>query len=289
MRPPGFFLLGLLLIAAQAVSIGSSRAQDDEPFSEKVPLLDNPRPNASVYHDGLRLPRVFPAPVIDSGTTSTNVSPSGSTSGSSAGISGVAPSGFNVMPAAGVDGTPPGMVNGMPPGNFNGMPPGGFNGRFEGRLRHGFDGASSNGSFGTSSIEELERHLFDLVNKDRADNGSGALQNDSRLNNLARMYAEMLLAKNFFSHIDPSGRNPQQRAADAGLRCQVYENLGWQKGSVSDLQKVDDLEKSFLNEPRNQRNHRYNLLLEKHQFVGVGVAKLKDQLIIVEEFSDQTP
>ncbi len=224
MRPPVFFLLGLILIAAQAVSIGSSRAQDDEPFSEKVPLLDNPRPNASVYHDGLRLPRVFPAPVIDSGTTSTTGSPSGSTSGSSAGISGAAPSGFNIMPAG-----PPGMVNGVPPGGVDGMPPGGFNGRFKGRLRHGFEGGSSNANFGTSSIEELERHLFDLVNKDRADNGSAALQNDLRLNNLARMYAEMLLAKNFFSHIDLSGRNPQQRAADAGLHCQVYENLGWQK------------------------------------------------------------
>ena len=282
MRPRAIFVLGLVFIAIQAVSIGRCSAQDDEPFSEKVPLLDNPRPNASVYQDNLRLPRVFPAPTIDNGAASTNrsnsVSSNGSVSGSAVGISGVAPSGAIAMPSAGVDG--PGL---------NGMPQGGFNGRFGARQRHGFNGASSNGNVGSSSIDDLEHHLFDLVNKDRADNGSGALQNDSHLSNLARMYAEMLLAKNFFSHIDPSGRNPQQRAADAGLRCQVYENLGWQKGSVSDVQKVDDLEKSFLNEPRNQRNHRYNLLLEKHQFVGVGVAKLKDQLVIVEEFSDQTP
>jgi uncharacterized protein YkwD len=136
------------------------------------------------------------------------------------------------------------------------------------------------------SINELEKHLFELINKDREKEGLSKLQFDSRLSAFARKHAEDMMTHDRFTHLDTVGRSTKQRAAAAGIMRPVYENLGWQSGTDSPGQKIDDLENSFMAEPLGEYNHRYIILIPQHTCVGVGVARKKDELYLVQEFAD---
>lgn len=139
------------------------------------------------------------------------------------------------------------------------------------------------------SVAKLEAKTFQLINEARNANGAEAVTLNKKLSDLARTYAQRLLAEKFFSHVDPAGVGAQERANNAGIKCGVYENLGWQSGDDSSMEKVIDLHQSFLNEPPDQKNHRHILLHPKHLFVGVGIAKSGDELALVQEYTDENP
>jgi len=139
------------------------------------------------------------------------------------------------------------------------------------------------------SIEKLEASSFELINKARKANGAEALKLNKKLSDLARVYAKRLLAEKFFSHVDPVGVGAQQRASAAGIKCGVYENLGWQSGDESAMSKLTDLHKSFMDEPDGQPNHKYIVLHPKHQYVGIGIAVSGDELALVQEYTDDNP
>lgn len=142
-----------------------------------------------------------------------------------------------------------------------------------------------------ASITELEAHMVDLINKDRAQNGGlPAVRQNSALTQLARNYAEYMLKHGNFSHVDPDGRSPQDRAKQAGLTVGVNENLAFQsRGARPDIQLVDTAEAQMMDEPPNQMNHRGNILHPSRQFVGVGIARNERMLMMVQELTDQSP
>jgi hypothetical protein len=92
-----------------------------------------------------------------------------------------------------------------------------------------------------------------------------------------------------FGHITFSGLSTQQRAKRDGIVCSVYENIGTRSGPDPALQMVDELEQSFMGEPEGENNHRYVLILPIHTHVGVGIAKFKDSVIVVQNFTDSDP
>lgn len=142
---------------------------------------------------------------------------------------------------------------------------------------------------GNSEVARLEKYMADLVNADRIRHGKPPIKVNSKLSALARSYAEEMARTGKFAHVDKQGLNPQQRARRAGIECGVYENLGWQKGSRSPIEMLDAVERSMMNEPENQKNHRYNILHENHYCMGIGVAIKKNQLYAVQEFADDEP
>ncbi len=139
------------------------------------------------------------------------------------------------------------------------------------------------------SIAELEKYMFSLVNEDRTKQGVSTISENSKLSSLARSYAEYMVKKGSFSHVDPDGRDPQTRAKEAGIRCGVYENLAFNTRGIADRDGVKRAEDQMMGEPPDQQNHRYNILLPKHKYVGVGVARNEGKLLMVQEFSDDDP
>lgn len=131
--------------------------------------------------------------------------------------------------------------------------------------------------------------MANLVNSDRIRHGKPPIKVNSKLSALARAYAEEMARTGKFAHVDKQGLDPQQRARRAGIECGIYENLGWQKGSHSPIEMLDAVERSMMNEPENQKNHRYNILHENHYCMGIGVAIKKNQLYAVQEFADDEP
>lgn len=138
-------------------------------------------------------------------------------------------------------------------------------------------------------ISKLETKSFQLINDARKANGLKPLMLNKSLSNLARKYAHKMLDGKYFTHVDADGHSAQERALEAGITCGVYENLGWQSGMDASIRKVIDIHQSFMNEPKDEHNHRYIILLPAHQCVGIGIAKSGDELMLVQEFSDQNP
>lgn len=154
--------------------------------------------------------------------------------------------------------------------------------------------ASSPGAMntGNSSIADLESYMLGLVNQDRrAVAHVNALPMDSRLSAAARAYAEDMLKRNFFSHTDPNGKGPQERARDAGIRCGIYENLSFQQGRGwrTDKEMVAAAEAEMMSEPPDQHNHRSTILHPHHVACGIGIARDGTTVTMVQWYTDSQP
>lgn len=147
-------------------------------------------------------------------------------------------------------------------------------------------------SMDNTPTSTLESHGIDLVNNDRRNNGGlPSLQANTKLTELARKYAEYLLATRSFAHVDQSGLNPVDRATRAGIVCSIRENLGMQARAPgkSDMELMTAAEKAMMDEPPNQENHRGNILCTNGKAIGVGVARNAKTLILVHEIADIIP
>ena len=74
-------------------------------------------------------------------------------------------------------------------------------------------GSTSTGNSGTSgtqtsSMNSDEKEVFDLINKQRTNNGLPALKNDSEVQRIARIKAQDMVDNNYFSHNSPTYGSP---------------------------------------------------------------------------------
>ena len=53
-----------------------------------------------------------------------------------------------------------------------------------------------------------EKEVFDLINKQRTNNGLAALKNDSEVQRVARIKAQDMVDNNYFSHTSPTYGSP---------------------------------------------------------------------------------
>lgn len=103
--------------------------------------------------------------------------------------------------------------------------------------------------------------ILALVNRQRADNGCGALTLNGSLNNAAENFAEDMSEKNYFSHVSPDGTTFDQRIKAAGYPSPAAENIA--KGSTTPAQTMDMW--------MNSAGHRANILNCSYKKLGVGL------------------
>lgn len=73
-------------------------------------------------------------------------------------------------------------------------------------------------SFGVPSIlSERRFYILDFINTIRSQFGAEAVFMDNNLNTLAQDHSQNMINKNFFGHVDPSGKSPNDRAKAAGI------------------------------------------------------------------------
>ncbi|GGU43405.1 CAP domain-containing protein [Streptomyces lavendofoliae] len=106
-----------------------------------------------------------------------------------------------------------------------------------------------------------EAAVLALVNAERAKAGCGPVQASRGLSALAGAYSEDMARRGFFSHTDPDGASPWDRAAKAGVQGLAAENIA--RGQ-SDAQAVME---SWM----NSDGHRANILNCDYTRLGVGV------------------
>ncbi|MFC8083215.1 CAP domain-containing protein [Streptomyces sp. NPDC057340] len=105
--------------------------------------------------------------------------------------------------------------------------------------------------------------VVDLTNRERAGAGLPALAVDARLTTAAQAHSADMVARDFYSHTDPDGGRPWDRAAAAGAAGRtVGENIAC--GQRSPAEVVE----GWMNSP----GHRANILKADFTRIGIGLA-----------------
>jgi uncharacterized protein YkwD len=125
------------------------------------------------------------------------------------------------------------------------------------------------------SVAELEKQMYELINRDRSDPGNAAetrgravpLRWNEKLAAVARAHSRNMLTQGFFDHVDPQGKSSGERVMAAGI---MWESMG---ENIAMHYDVTGAESAFMNEPRFEHNHRGNILNSKYTDVGVGIVQ----------------
>ncbi|MDR3616130.1 MAG: CAP domain-containing protein [Candidatus Obscuribacterales bacterium] len=137
---------------------------------------------------------------------------------------------------------------------------------------------------------QAEALMLPIINRDRAKFGVPPVRMNASLTAFARTRSADMVKRNYFNHIDPDGVSPQTKARAAGIVNGVYENISWRKGYATIFDNAAACQQSMMEEPKNQENHRSNILDPKHMTVGVGIAVSANGVVyMTEEFSRTDP
>jgi uncharacterized protein YkwD len=128
------------------------------------------------------------------------------------------------------------------------------------------------------SATSLEQRVLQLINKQRAAKGLGALVTDPILLRAARMHSQNMATRNFFNHVSPDGKTATQRIRECGLR-------GWRAlgENISYNQGYDDPAAFAVEKWLESPMHRENMLNPMWTSTAVGIATAADGRIFFTE------
>lgn len=117
----------------------------------------------------------------------------------------------------------------------------------------------------SSTIAQMEAQVWQQINQHRHHHGLPPLKLNRQLSLVARSHSQQMADFNFYSHIDPQGRNHRRRVEASGLRAYVIgENL---MKCIRSRDPVGLSVQSWMKSP----SHRKNILLSGMQETGVGI------------------
>ena len=121
------------------------------------------------------------------------------------------------------------------------------------------------GTSGTvSSVNSMEKQVVSLTNSERKAAGLGSLTLDSQLSKLARMKAEDMAKKGYFSHTSPTYGSAFDMMKKYGVS---YRTAG------ENIAKGQKTAESVMKGWMNSSGHRANILSSAYTHIGVGYAK----------------
>lgn len=134
-----------------------------------------------------------------------------------------------------------------------------------GSSNSGTGGSSSSGntssSTETSNMNSDEKEVFDLINKQRTNNGLAALKNDSEVQRVARIKAQDMVDNNYFSHTSPTYGSPFDMLKSFKISYKTAgENIAGNSSNSSDVTAW-----------MNSSGHKANILNSNFNYTGIGV------------------
>lgn len=121
--------------------------------------------------------------------------------------------------------------------------------------------SSSNSGTQTSNMNSDEKEVFDLINKQRTNNGLDALKNDSEIQRVARIKAQDMVYNNYFSHTSPTYGSPFDMLKSFKISYKTAgENIA---GNPSNSSAVT----AWM----NSSGHKANILNSNFNYTGIGV------------------
>ena len=143
-------------------------------------------------------------------------------------------------------------------------------------------------------IQALEHRIHDLVNSERRTNHLRPLTLDSRLSDIARAHSRDMAARGFFSHKNPDGKDPQERANAAGYSCHSLGENIFQNNLYSRVTTIGNRKSYDWNTPEkiattsvngwmSSSGHRHNILTRHYDRTGIGVAIAGDGKVYITQ------
>ncbi|MGW1208503.1 CAP domain-containing protein [Streptomyces sp. NPDC002499] len=112
-------------------------------------------------------------------------------------------------------------------------------------------------------LDRTAAEVVDLTNRERARAGLPPLGTDPLLTRAAQAHSADMVARAFYSHTDPEGGQPWDRAARAGSRRRtIGENIACGQRSAAEVVE------GWMNSP----GHRANILKPDFTHIGIGFA-----------------
>ena len=133
-------------------------------------------------------------------------------------------------------------------------------------------------------LKEVERRIYQLTNETRRKHHLPPLDKDDALVTTARAHSDDMLGRNFFHHVNPDGKAPQDRIAPAYSRtlARTGENIwgghGYDYSDSKLMARV--IVDSWITSP----GHRANLLNPNYTNLGVGVSVLGKEVRATQNF-----
>ena len=122
-------------------------------------------------------------------------------------------------------------------------------------------GTQNNNTVTSSQMNSDEQEVFNLINKQRTDNGLQALKNDNEVQRVARIKAQDMVNNGYFSHQSPTYGSPFDMLKSFGISYKsAGENIA---GNSSNSGAVT----AWM----NSSGHRANILNSSYNYTGVGV------------------
>lgn len=122
----------------------------------------------------------------------------------------------------------------------------------------------------SANVDQVERTVLCLVNRERSSHGLQRLQASGKLARAAVKHSQDMVRRDFFDHESPGGGTMTQRIRSAGwisgARSYAFaENIAWGTGALSSPQSIV---RSWMRSP----GHRRNILNGRYDELGVGIA-----------------
>lgn len=129
----------------------------------------------------------------------------------------------------------------------------------------------------SSPRAELEARMLELLNGERAAAGLPPLKMDEALTRVARQHSADMLARGYFSHYSPEGKNAFDRMRTAKIAFLVAgENLAF-------APTVKIAHTGLMNSP----GHRANILRAQFRKVGIGIMDAGPRgIMVTQQFSN---
>ena len=106
-----------------------------------------------------------------------------------------------------------------------------------------------------------EQEVFNLINKQRTDNGLVALKNDNEVQRVARIKAQDMVNNNYFSHQSPTYGSPFDMLKSYGISyTSAGENIA-----------ANSSNSGAVTAWMNSSGHRANILNSSYNYTGIGV------------------
>jgi len=122
-------------------------------------------------------------------------------------------------------------------------------------------GSSSGNTQTSSSMNSDEKEVFNLINKQRTNNGLTALKVDEEVQRVARIKAEDMVANNYFSHQSPTYGSPFDMLKSFKISYKTAgENIA-----------ANSSNSGAVNAWMNSSGHKANILNSSFNYTGIGV------------------
>ena len=122
---------------------------------------------------------------------------------------------------------------------------------------------NNNTSTTSTKMTNDEKEVFDLINKQRTQNGLSSLKENSELQRVARIKAQDMVNNNYFSHTSPTYGSPFDMMKSFKISYNTAgENIA---GNSSNSGAVT----AWMNSP----GHKANILNSSFNYTGIGVVK----------------